>query len=138
VFRSDPVLAEGLLLREVQDPVGPRGEAQRVVLRRQFGRADDVVHVADGRDAVNADRGQRCGVRLRQAEQEVFGADVVVVERTGLVGGAVEDLAHAVGELHAASLRAGPAGGMGDHPETGPERAITGRHPRRIAHGVTP
>jgi len=53
MLRPDLVLP-GFLLREMQDPVGSGGEAQRVVLRRLLGRADDVVHVADGRDGVDA------------------------------------------------------------------------------------
>jgi len=62
----------------------------------------------------------------------------VVVERTGLVRGAVEDPAHAVGELHAANLRAGPARDMGGSSRDQPWPGHYGSMCRPRQHGITP
>ena len=103
VLGADVVVAElqGLAQRQLEDLLGPRGEGD-VPGRRLLALADDLLDLlADGLER-DAERLQRLGgdalTLVDQAEQDVLGADVVVVEHPGLFLGQDDNPPRAVGE----------------------------------------
>ena len=104
VLRADVVVAEsaGLVDGQLDDPLRPRGQAH-LADDRSVAAADD--ELDGGPDLGQLDvhvleDARRDALALAdQAEQQVLGADVVVVEALGLVLREGQDLAGAIGEL---------------------------------------
>ena len=103
VLGADVVVAElqRLAQRELQDLLGTRGERD-VAGRRLLALADDLLDLlADGLEG-DAERLHRLGgdalALVDQAEQDVLGPDVVVVEHPGLFLGQDDHPAGAVGK----------------------------------------
>ena len=103
VLGADVVVAElqRLAQRELEDLLGPRRERD-VPGRRLLALADDLLDLlADGLER-DAERLERLGgdalALVDQAEQDVLGADVVVVEHPGLFLGQDDNPPRAVGE----------------------------------------
>jgi hypothetical protein len=115
VLGADVVVAElaGFLEAELEHLLGARREGQ--VAHRHHGRAalDELLDL--GADALEVDAhvpqhvGRDAAALLHQAEQDVLGADVLVVQALRLALGEVHDLAGAVGEAveHGVPLKLG-------------------------------
>ena len=103
VLRADVVVAEleRLAERQLEDLLGPRRERD-VPGRRRAALADDLLHLAaDGleRDAERLEGlGRDAFALVDQPEQDVLGADVVVVEEPSFLLGQHDDPSGSVGE----------------------------------------
>ena len=103
VFGADVVVPEleGFAQRQLEDLLGPRGERD-VPARRASPGADDRGNVGPSGGEADAELGQDAsgdGVRLcEQAEQQVFGSDVLVVALAGLLLGGDHGAAGTIGE----------------------------------------
>ena len=103
VLGADVVVAElqRLAQRQLQHLLGPRGEGD-VTGRGLLALADDLLHLlADAlqRDAEGLERlGSDALTLVDQAQEDVLGADVVVVEHPGLFLGQDDHTAGSVGE----------------------------------------
>ena len=103
VLRADVVVAElqRLAQRQLQHLLGPRRERD-VPARRLLALADDLLDLLA--DALEGDAEALQGLRgdaltlVDQAEQDVLGADVVVVEHPGLFLGQDDNPSRSVGE----------------------------------------
>jgi hypothetical protein len=103
VLGADVVVAqlEGLAQRELEDLLGPRGEGD-VAAGRLAALADDlldlVAHGLEGDAELLEGLGSHALALVDEAEQDVLGADVVVVEQAGLLLRQHHDPAGPVGE----------------------------------------
>jgi hypothetical protein len=104
VLRADVVVAQllGLAQRQLQDLLGP-GRERDVPGRRLLPAADDLLDLGAHRFEGDAEglqgRGGHALALVDQAEQDVLGADVVVVEEPGLLLGQHNHPPGPVGEL---------------------------------------
>ena len=103
VLGADVVVAElqRLAQRQLEDLLGPRGEGD-VTGRRLLALADDLLDLAAHALQRDAQRLEGLGgdalALVDEAEQDVLGADVVVVEHPGLFLGQDDNTAGSVGE----------------------------------------
>ena len=100
---ADVVVAEAgrLAQRQLEHLLGARRERD-LALRRLFAGADDAydgrTHLLDGHFEALEDAGSHAFFLAQQAQQEMFGADVVVLERPGFFLGEDHDLPGTFGE----------------------------------------
>jgi len=117
VLGADVVVAElqRLAQAQLQDLLGP-GRERDVAAGRAAALADDLLHLAPHRLEADPHRLQRLGrhplALVDEAEEDVLGADVVVVEEPRLLLGQNHDAAGPVGEplKHRTRLQAGRVG----------------------------
>ena len=126
---ADVVVTEGerLAQGQLQDLLGARREGD-LTLRRLLAGADDAhdrgAHLFDGHFEPVEDTRRDTLLLTQEAEEQVLGADVVVLEGPGLFLGEDHDLPGAFGESfeHPAT----PSNGTAAEPSSGETGAATG------------
>ena len=139
VLGADVVVAEGegLAKRELQHLLGARGERD-LARRHLFALADDArdvgADVLDGDVQLVEDAGSEPLLLTEEAEEDVLGADVVVLEGAGFVLREHDDLPRAFGEPleHASALLSMDGDYRGAGPRVGQRSVASGQSRWRV------